>query len=117
MEINKIICGDSLEVLKTLPNDFVDCIITSPPYWGLRNYGAGGQIGLEKTFAEYLDKMMLLISELKRILKPSGSLWLNMGDSYASVGKSGGDFGQEGNTKISQKYQGRSRTTDFQEKS
>lgn len=93
MKLNNIICGDALEVLKTFPDKCIDCVITSPPYWGLRNYSADGQIGMEKTFVEYLQKMLLVITEIKRVLKPSGSFWLNMGDSY---GTSSGKDDREG---------------------
>lgn len=82
METNKIICGDSLAVLKTLPAESVDCIVTSPPYHGLRDYGVGGQIGLEKTLNEYLGKMLAITAELKRVLKKSGTMWWDHGDSY-----------------------------------
>src|SRR3990167_8954700 len=114
-KMNSIICGDSLEVLKTLADESVDMIMTSPPYWGLRNYDVEGQLGLESTFAEYLEKILQITKELKRILTPMGSLWWNHGDSYSSVGKSGGDFGQDG--KITKGLSGRSRTKDFKEKS
>lgn len=86
MEINKIICGDTLKILKTLPDDYVDTIITSPPYWGLRDYGVEGQIGLEKTLDEYLDKLLAIISELKRVLKPTGVMFWNHGDCYGGSG-------------------------------
>src|SRR3990167_4948979 len=82
LPINKIICGDSLEVLKTLPDDCIDMCITSPPYYGLRNYGVEGQLGLEKTFEEYLKKILEITKEIKRVLKPTGSFWLNIGDCY-----------------------------------
>lgn len=81
-ELNKIYCGDTLEVLKTWPDEFVDCIVSSPPYYGLRNYGVEGQIGLEPTLSEYLDKMLLVTAELKRVLKKTGTMWWNHGDSY-----------------------------------
>ena len=81
--MEKIIVGDSLDVLKSLPDESVDCIITSPPYFGLRDYGVNGQIGLEKSLKEYLDNLLLITAELKRILKPTGTFWLNHGDSYA----------------------------------
>jgi site-specific DNA-methyltransferase (adenine-specific) len=84
METNKIYQGDVIEVLKTFPDESVDCIITSPPYYGLRDYGAEGQIGLEKTLNEYLDKMLLITTELKRVLKKTGTLWWNHGDSYGT---------------------------------
>lgn len=81
---NSIITGDSLTVLRTLPDESVQCCITSPPYWGLRNYGVGGQLGLEKTPEEYTAKMVEIFREVRRVLKPDGTLWLNLGDSYAS---------------------------------
>jgi len=84
--INKIIQGDCLEVLKTLPSESVDLIITSPPYYGLRKYGDyEQQIGLEETFDEFLKKILEITAELKRVLKPSGQFWLNFGDCYASA--------------------------------
>ncbi len=73
--------GDSLEVLKTLSDNYVDCIVTSPPYWGQRQYEGGG-IGLEKNHLEFIDNLLLIIEELKRVLKPTGSFWLNIGDKY-----------------------------------
>ena len=75
MEINKIYQGDSLQVLKTFPDEFVDTIITSPPYWELRDYGIKGQIGLEPTLEEYLKKLLKITSELKRVLKPTGVMF------------------------------------------
>jgi len=80
--MNNIICGDSLEVLKTLDNESIDCCITSPPYWGLRDYGVEGQFGLEKTPEEYVDKMVEVFREVKRVLKKEGTCWLNLGDTY-----------------------------------
>ncbi|MBK7380735.1 MAG: site-specific DNA-methyltransferase [Ignavibacteriales bacterium] len=82
MELNKIICGDTLETVKTFSDESIDCVITSPPYWQLRDYGWTGQWGLEKTYQEYLDKMIVLMAELKRVLKPTGTMWINLGDSY-----------------------------------
>ena len=82
--INTIINGDSLEVIKTLPDNSVNCCITSPPYWGLRDYGVEGQFGLEKTPEEYVGKMVAVFREVRRVLKDDGTLWLNLGDSYAS---------------------------------
>ena len=89
---NSILLGDALQELKKIPSETIDTIITSPPYYGLRDYGVDGQIGLEKTLAEYLDKMLVITAELKRVLKKTGTLWLNHGDSYASIGKLCGDF-------------------------
>lgn len=82
MKINKIYQGDSLEVLKTFPSESVDCIVTSPPYYGLRDYGVEGQLGLERTLNEYLDKMLLITAELKRVLKKTGTMFWNHGDAY-----------------------------------
>ena len=82
---NKIIQGDCVEVMKTLPDNLVDTMITSPPYWGLRDYGVGGQLGLEKTPEEYVTKMVEVFREIKRVLKKEGTCWLNLGDSYLSA--------------------------------
>lgn len=76
--------GDSLEILKTMANESVNTCVTSPPYWGLRDYGVAGQLGLEKTPEEYVAKIVELFREVRRVLKSDGSLWLNLGDSYAA---------------------------------
>ena len=89
MDVNKIYCGDSLEVLKTLPNESIDCVVTSPPYWALRDYGVSGQLGLEPTFREYINKLCNIFDEVKRILKKEGTCWVNLGDSYAGAGGMG----------------------------
>ena len=81
---NRILCGDALEELKKFPNECVDMIITSPPYWGLRDYGVKGQIGLEPTLEEYLEKILGITKELKRVLKKSGVMFWNHGDAYCS---------------------------------
>lgn len=90
MERNKIFCGDALGVLKTLPDASVQMCCTSPPYYALRDYGVEGQIGLEETPAEYIAKLVAVFSEVKRVLRPDGTLWINIGDSYANDQKSGG---------------------------
>lgn len=79
-----ILQGDVREVLPSLPSDHFDCCVTSPPYWGLRDYGVSGQIGLELTLAEYLETMVGVCREIRRVLKPEGTFWLNIGDSYAA---------------------------------
>jgi len=84
---NKIIQGDTLTILKTLPESIVDMCITSPPYWGLRDYGVPGQLGLEPTIDEYISNMTVIFQEVRRVLKDTGTLWLNMGDAYAGSGK------------------------------
>lgn len=76
--------GDCLKELKKLPDESVDMIITSPPYYGLRDYGVKGQLGLEKDFNLYLAKMLAIMAELKRVLKSTGQFWLNMGDCYGT---------------------------------
>jgi len=87
--MNKIIQGDSLTVLKTLESGSVDCCVTSPPYWGLRDYGVECQIGLEKTPEEYVAKIVDVFREVRRVLKKEGTLWLNLGDSYFGSGGEG----------------------------
>lgn len=77
-----ILTGDCRDVLKTLAGDSVHCVVTSPPYWGLRDYGVEGQLGLEKTPEEYIAVMVDVFREVRRVLRPDGTLWLNMGDSY-----------------------------------
>lgn len=86
MEVNKIYTGDSKEILKTLPDNSINCIVTSPPYYGLRDYGMDGQMGLEETPDEYISNMVALFRECKRALKKDGTLWVNIGDSYANAG-------------------------------
>ena len=83
MNFNTILQGDALEQLQTLPDNCIDCCVTSPPYYGLRDYGIAGQIGLEERPEEYIDKLVSIFRELKRVLKPTGTFWLNVGDSYA----------------------------------
>jgi DNA modification methylase len=81
--------GDALELLKALPEASVQCIVTSPPYWGLRDYGVAGQLGLEATPEEYVAALVALFREARRALRPDGTLWLNLGDTYASAGGEG----------------------------
>lgn len=76
--------GDCIDVLKTLDDEIIQCCVTSPPYWGLRDYGVDGQIGLEKTPEEYVEKMVAVFREVKRVLKDDGTLWLNLGDTYSA---------------------------------
>jgi DNA modification methylase len=82
-----ILHGDVLDMLKTLDSESVHCCVTSPPYWGLRDYGVEGQLGLEKTPQEYIAKMVEVFREVRRVLRDDGTLWLNLGDSYAGSGK------------------------------
>ena len=78
-------CGDVRSVLATLPECSVQCVVTSPPYWGLRDYGMSGQLGLERTPEEYVANMVQVFEGVRRVLKEDGVLWLNLGDSYASA--------------------------------
>lgn len=87
MELNKVYQGHCLEVLKTLPSKSVNTVVTSPPYWGLRDYGVEGQIGLESSVDEYVSALVDVFREIKRILKDDGTLWLNLGDAYAGSGR------------------------------
>jgi DNA modification methylase len=81
--LDDVYCGDALEILRTWPDAFVDCCVTSPPYYGLRDYGCDQQIGLEPTPDAYVARMVAVFAEVRRVLKPTGTLWLNIGDSYA----------------------------------
>ena len=81
----KLYCGDAQEVLASLPDGSVQCVVTSPPYWGLRDYGGEGQLGLESTLAEYVEKMVQVFCGVRRVLREDGTLWLNLGDTYASA--------------------------------
>lgn len=81
--------GDVLDVLRQMPDESIDCCVTSPPYWGLRDYGVVGQIGLEATPDEYVQKMVIVFREIRRVLRSHGTLWLNLGDSYAQNGGPG----------------------------
>ena len=85
----EVLIGDCLQTLKELPDTSIHCCITSPPYFGLRDYGHDNQIGLEKTPEEYVQKMVEVFREVKRVLRDDGTLWLNIGDSYAGSGKGG----------------------------
>lgn len=91
--------GDAADTLRTLPSDSVDCIITSPPYFGLRNYGAENEIGNGQTLPEYVKSLVKVFNEARRVLKTSGTLWLNLGDSYAR-GFGGGTPGTKSKTNI-----------------
>lgn len=76
--------GDSLTILSALPAESVQCCVTSPPYWGLRDYGAHGQIGLEDTPEEYYERLVAVFAEMRRVLRDDGTLWINVGDTYSA---------------------------------
>ncbi len=86
MKTNKIYQGDSLEVLKTLPDKSIHMCMTSPPYWALRDYGVNEQLGLEGTFDEYINKLCDIFDEVKRVLRDDGTCWVNLGDTYYGSG-------------------------------
>ncbi len=99
MQLFELLQGDCTKVLATLPAASVQCCVTSPPSWGLRDYGAGGQLKLEETTEAYISNMVLVFREVWRVLRDDGTLWLNLGDSYSGVagnarGEGAGD-GQE----------------------
>lgn len=75
----------SLKILRRFPDESVDCVVTSPPYWMLRDYRVKGQIGLELSIEEYLEKMLAVFTEVRRVLKPEGTCWVNLGDTYANL--------------------------------
>jgi len=91
MTHHAFIHGDVLDALRTLPDKSVHCIVTSPPYWGLRDYGVAGQLGLEDTPEEYVGKLVAVFREARRVLRDDGVLWLNLGDSYNSPGPNNHD--------------------------
>lgn len=84
----RLYVGDARAVLAGLPDGSVQCCVTSPPYWGLRDYGHVGQLGLERTPEEYVAGMVEVFREVRRVLRDDGTLWLNLGMSYASGGMS-----------------------------
>lgn len=88
--------ADVRVALAALADESVDCCVTSPPYWGLRDYGVAGQLGLEPTPAEYVQNMVEVFREVRRVLRPAGTLWLNLGDSYCNTDKWGGGGGNTG---------------------
>ena len=86
----RILQGDCRDVLKTLPDESVHCVVTSPPYWGLRDYGVAGQIGLEATPEAFVSELVDVFREVRRVLRDDGTVWLNLGDSYSAGGNGGG---------------------------
>lgn len=110
--LNRCHFGDCLETMRRMPDGIAQTCVTSPPYFGLRDYGHAGQIGLEDTPAAFVAKLVEVFREVRRVLRDDGTLWLNLGDSYANDGKWGGSSGGKhtsalhGATKI-----GRGKTT------
>lgn len=95
MEHNTIYTGDALDVLRTLPAQAVNCAVTSPPYYGLRDYGVAGQIGREDTPEVYVARLTAVFRELRRVLADNGTLWVNIGDSYWGGKGRGGESSYE----------------------
>jgi site-specific DNA-methyltransferase (cytosine-N4-specific) len=89
---DRILQGDALKVLSTLPGEMIDCVVTSPPYWGLRDYGVDVQIGLEAHPQQYIDKIVDVFAEIKRVLRSDGTVFLNLGDSYCHSRTGGVDL-------------------------
>ena len=85
----RILIGDALTRLRDLPNESVHCCVTSPPYWGLRDYGVEGQIGLEPSQEAYVARIVAVFAEVRRVLRPDGTCWVNLGDSYNAAGRVG----------------------------
>lgn len=81
-EVNRVHCGDALEMLRQVPDGSLQTTVTSPPYFGLRDYGIDGQLGHEATPGEYIDKLVEIFEEVRRATRADGTLWLNLGDSY-----------------------------------
>ena len=90
VNMNKIFHEDCLDTLKRMDNESINCVITSPPYYRLRDYGIDGQIGLEPTPEEYVSKLVTIFREIRRVLTKDGTVWLNLGDSYWGSGKGTG---------------------------
>lgn len=107
--------GDALETLKQMEDESIHCCVTSPPYWGLRDYGVDGQLGLESTPEEYVAKMVEVFREVKRVLRDDGTLWLNLGDSYSGSCQTGGVNSISGNGK-SQPHVKHKRNTNLKPK-
>lgn len=102
-----ILVGDVRERLAEMPAESVHAVVTSPPYWGLRDYGTDGQLGLEETLAEYLANQVAVFAEVRRVLRKDGTLWLNMGDSYEGSQSSGGDSDKQDSNAGSRHDKGR----------
>lgn len=103
--MNTIICADALDGLKVLEDESVDMCVTSPPYYGLRDYGTERQIGMEESPQEYVKNLTEIFMEVHRVLKPTGTLWLNIGDSYAGSGKGPMSLAVAGNGKNKTLYE------------
>jgi len=102
LPLNTVQCGDCREVMATFPADSIDLVVTSPPYWGLRDYGHKDQLGLESHPQLYIDHLVEICREIKRVIKPRGSFWLNLGDTYCHKG--GNASGGNENSSLGEKH-------------
>ncbi len=110
----QILTGDALSMLRTLPDASVQCVVTSPPYYALRNYGHDDQIGLEASPAEYVARLVAVFEEVRRVLSDDGTLWLNIGDSYVNGGVGAqGSTGQMATRSVSTVRKFAAATPDF----
>jgi len=105
-KVDTILQGDVIECLKDIEDNTIQCVVTSPPYWGLRDYGEDEQLGLEETPEEYVENMVKVFREVRRTLKDDGTLWLNLGDSYngASSNRSGQNGYNDGRKNRNKRY-------------
>lgn len=99
-----IIQGDALKVLKSFPDGSINCCVTSPPYFGLRDYGIDGQIGLEVTPEDFVNSLVEVFREVRRVIRDDGTLWLNLGDSYSGSGKGVWNVPDEKKSKVKETY-------------
>ena len=114
--LNKIINGNSLEVLKTIPDNSIDCCITSPPYWGLRDYGHEEQLGSEKHFKDFVNNLCNVFDEVKRVLKPTGTCFVNLGDTFSSDTKGTGGPSDKQLSNKGSRYEAKKFDTDIPNK-
>ena len=82
-----VIHGDTREAIRQLPNDAFQCVVTSPPYWGVRDYGVENQVGAERELQAYVIDLVEIFREVRRVLRPDGTFWLNIGNTYTSGGR------------------------------
>src|SRR3990167_4951432 len=105
-QTNKIYQGNTLDILKTFPDNFIDCVMTSPPYWALRSYLKHDdplksyELGNESSPSEFVIKLCDVFDEVKRVLKSSGTCWVNLGDTYACSGNGTNDYRTEGSKSL-----------------
>jgi DNA modification methylase len=97
---NRVFCADALELARKLPPRSLNCIVTSPPYWGARDYDTEGQLGLEETPEQFIENLVIIFRELRRALRDDGTLWLNLGDSFWHTRKTNGVSGGYGKQHI-----------------